>query len=195
MPQQGPQPWPQISLSCLGRAGREQQELQMSEPCLSSQPATCTPCHQDTTDCKRVCLRSGKAHGYLGSMQVLVFQDKGNKFSLRRSTGTRMWQPGDTGGTHVPGSRKPAWGYPSARVSQVPLLTPGKCHSTSSNSQTQTLISPPSTTQLTQGANKDKESPRHLNQELSPGVQCPQKGSSSTAGVMFISSEGLVSHL
>lgn len=62
-------------------------------------------------------------------------------------------------------------------------------------SQTQTLISPPSTTQLTQGASKEKESPRHLNQELSPGVQCPQKGSSSAAGVMFISSEGLVSHL
>lgn len=49
--------------------------------------------------------------------------------------------------------------------------------------------------QLTQGANKDKESPRHLDQELSPGLQCPQKGSSSAAGVMFIPSEGLVSHL
>lgn len=56
------------------------------------------------------------------------------KFSLRRSTGTQVWQPGDTGGAHVPGNRKPARGYPSARVSQVPLLTPGKGHSTSSNS-------------------------------------------------------------
>lgn len=49
--------------------------------------------------------------------------------------------------------------------------------------------------QLTQGANKDKESPHHLDQELPPEVQCPWKGSSSAAGVMFISSEGLVSHL
>lgn len=90
-----------------------------------------------------VCLRSGKAHGYLGRMQVSIFQDKGNKFSLRRSTGTQVWQSGDMGGAYVPGSRKSVWGYLSARVSQVPLLTPGKGHSTSSNSQTQTLISPP----------------------------------------------------
>lgn len=93
------------------------------------------------------------------------------------------------------GSRKPAWGYLSARVSQVPLLTPGKGHSTSSDSQTQTLISPPFHYAADTRSYKDKESPRHLNQELSAGVQCPQKGSSSAAGVMFISSEGLVSPL
>lgn len=152
MPQQGPQPWPQRasalwSLSCLGRAGCEQQELQMSEPCPSSHPGPLSSGHHGLQTC--VCLRSGKAHGYLGHMQVLIFQDKGNKFSLRRSTGTQVWQPGDTGGAGAWTQDTGAWeqkasvGVSSARVSQVPLLTPGKGHSTSSSSQTQTLISPP----------------------------------------------------
>lgn len=43
-----------VGPSVPGQSRGEQQELQISEPCLPSQPATCDPCHQDTTDCKRV---------------------------------------------------------------------------------------------------------------------------------------------
>lgn len=136
MPQQGPQAWPQRSLSCLGRAGCEQQELQMPEPCLSSQPATCTPCHQDTTGCKRVCLRSGKAHGYLGHMQVLVFQDKGINSALGRAQEHECGSQGT--------QEEHTWlGAESQRGGIRVQGSPGKGHSTSSNSRAQTLISPP----------------------------------------------------
>lgn len=148
MLQQGPQPWPKSQHSVDPSAVWAEQDVS-SKSCRSQSPAFPHTLERATLvtgtprTAKHVCLPSGKAHGYLGRMQVLIFQDKGNKFSLRRSTGRRVWQPGDTGGAHVPGNRKPAWGYLSARVSQVPLLTPGKGHSSSSASQTQTSMSPP----------------------------------------------------